>query len=110
MKRTLEFVTYDTGYMAATNQREYEGGAKYDNIRVVMLGHTGVKTIVVWADSPYQTIADLKGARLATASGTSATHLTQLLMGLGVWRFRKMLQRWDMEKWLKQSKTERSML
>ena len=75
------FVTYDTGYMAATNQREYEGGAKYDNIRVVMLGHTGVKTIVVWADSPYQTIADLKGARLATASGTSAHALDSAAYG-----------------------------
>lgn len=75
------FITYDTGYMAATNQREYENGAKYDNIRVAMLGHTGVKTIVVWADSPYQTIADLKGAKLATASGTSAHALDSAAYG-----------------------------
>ena len=75
------FITYDTGYMAATNQREYSESAKYDNIEVVMLGHTGVKTIVVWADSPYQTIADLKGAKLATASGTSAHALDEAAYG-----------------------------
>lgn len=75
------FITYDTGYMAATNQREYENGATYDNINVVMLGHTGVKTIVVWEDSPYHTIADLKGARLATASGTSAHALDSAAYG-----------------------------
>ncbi len=75
------FITYDTGYMAVTNQREYEGGPTYDNIRVAMLGHTGVKTIAVWADSPYQTIADLANAKLATASGTSAYALDSAAYG-----------------------------
>lgn len=75
------FITYDTGYMAATNQREYKDGPKYDNIRVAMLGHTGVKTIVVWEDSPYQTIGELKDARLSCASGTSAYALDSAAYG-----------------------------
>lgn len=75
------FITYDTGYMAATNQREYKDGPKYDNIRVAMLGHTGVKTIVVWDDSPYQTIGELKDARLSCASGTSAYALDSAAYG-----------------------------
>ena len=75
------FITYDTGYMAATAQREYEGKAKYDNIRVLMLGHTGVKTIVVWDSSDFKTIGDLKNAKIAIANGTSPRALDSAAYG-----------------------------
>ena len=66
------FITYDTGYLAASSQREYTGMPPYDNIRLVMLGHTGQKTIVTYANSPYKTLGDAKGARIASASGTQS--------------------------------------
>lgn len=75
------FITYDTGYFAASSQREYAGKPPYDNIRLVMLGHTGLKTIVTYADSKYKTLADANGARIASASGTSSHALDSAAFG-----------------------------
>jgi TRAP transporter TAXI family solute receptor len=66
------FVTYDTAYMAASSQREYKGKPAYKNIRIVMLGHTGQKTIVTYEKDGFKTIADLKNATIACGNGTSA--------------------------------------
>lgn len=71
------FITYDTGYMAATSQREYANKPPYDKLRIVMLGHTGQKTIVVYEKSGIKSIADLKGKNIASASGTSPHALDQ---------------------------------
>ena len=53
------FSLYDVAYFAQIGQREYK--KKLENIRLVMFGHVGLFTPVVFQESPVKTIADLKG-------------------------------------------------
>jgi TRAP transporter TAXI family solute receptor len=60
-------VTLDTAYFASLGQREYKN--KLDNIRLVMLGHLAPYATVVFADSPYKTMGDLNGKKIAVNPG-----------------------------------------
>ncbi|SBV99335.1 putative TRAP transporter solute receptor, TAXI family [uncultured delta proteobacterium] len=71
------FTVYDTAYFAYTGGREYEGKRKLENLRLVMMGHVGHHQTVVFADSPYKSMADLKGETIPTSPGVAAFLLDQ---------------------------------
>ena len=66
------FTTYDAAYFAYTGGREYTGKKKLENVRLLMMGHMGLHASVVWADSPYKTMGDLKGKTVPTSPGVAA--------------------------------------
>jgi len=59
--------TLDTAYFASLGQREYS--KKLDDIRLVMYGHLAPYATVVFANSPYKTMGDLKGKKIAVNPG-----------------------------------------
>ena len=65
------FTTFDVAYFAYIGGREYTGKQKLENLRLVMMGHVGLHMSIVFADSPYKTMADLKGKRVPTSPGAS---------------------------------------
>ncbi len=71
------FTVYDTAYFAYIGGREYEGKRKLENLRLVMMGHVGLHQSVVFADSPYKSMADLKGKTIPTSPGVAAFLLDQ---------------------------------
>lgn len=69
------FSLYDVAYFAQIGQREYK--KKLENIRLVMFGHVGLFTPVVFQESPVKTIGDLKGKTSPHSPGS----LGKVLMG-----------------------------
>lgn len=67
-------VTLDTAYFASIGKREYK--EKLDNINLVMLGHLAPYTTVVFADSPYKTMGELKAEKVAASPGAIGFILT----------------------------------
>ncbi len=66
------FSMYDVAYFAYLGDREYKGKPKADNVRLALMGHMCYNTPVVWADSPFKTIGDLKGETIPSALGVSS--------------------------------------
>lgn len=75
------FCTYDNMLTAFQGIGDFVKTGAYDNLRIVMLGHTGQFTPVVWADSKFESIADLAGAKLSCAPGSGAKSLTTAALG-----------------------------
>lgn len=71
------FTTYDAAYFAFIGEREYTGKKKLENLRLLMMGHMGLHASVVWADSSYKTMGDLKGKTVPTSPGVAAFILDQ---------------------------------
>ena len=71
------FTVYDSAYFAYIGEREYKGKAKLENLRLLMMGHVGAHASVVWGDSAYKTMGDLKGKTIPTSPGVAAFLLDQ---------------------------------
>jgi TRAP transporter TAXI family solute receptor len=59
----------DSAYFGYVGDREFKGKTPLSDIRLVMMGHLGAHTSVVWKDSPYLTLGDLKGKNISTSPG-----------------------------------------
>ena len=71
----------DMVYFANTNGREFEGFFdKQDQFRLVCTGWSTVGFVMVPADSPAQTIKDLKGMKIGVGSGSVETNFWPMLL------------------------------
>lgn len=71
----------DMVYFANTNGREFEGFFdKQDQFRLVCTGWSTVGFVMVPADSPAQTINDLKGMKIGVGSGSVETNFWPMLL------------------------------
>lgn len=71
----------DMVYFANTNGREFEGFFdKQDQFRLVCTGWSTVGFVMVPADSPAQTIEDLKGTKIGVGSGSIETNFWPMLL------------------------------
>ncbi|MCD8082797.1 MAG: TAXI family TRAP transporter solute-binding subunit [Clostridiales bacterium] len=76
----LGFGTLDVVADAYAGKGDYEETGAYENLRLVLLGHTGANTYVVWDDSKYQSFEDLEGATFGVGPGTSAFNLAAMAL------------------------------
>jgi len=68
------FTSSDILYCSSRGEREYADGDKYENLQLAMVGYSAPFHIVVRADSDIQTVADLKGKKIAANTGITSTY------------------------------------
>lgn len=56
---TFSFTIFDAAHVAYRGIREYEQVGALDDLRIVLFGHVGYNTMLVFEHSPIQSIADL---------------------------------------------------
>ncbi len=66
----MAFCTYDNMLLAYEGKGDFEKNGAYDNLRILLLGHSATSAPVVFADSKYKTIADCTDARIAVSPGS----------------------------------------